>query len=414
MAVLIQPKWPQTPADLQACLSTPLGSCTSCQGRSKTKPTCRNLISKDSRKRISSVVLEILASGSLSSAAQHLERLASLVLCKRQHQKQTADKTAEWERRIREFLGLSGDGEQDDGKFETESEGQESRTAVVSVKTTGSCVAKPSDAGRLLVIDGVESKPVIEKRLVNLVVKQETVKQEDDGCKFVLDSIPFNPQPSKSAICSDPLKKQTVHTFTPYQRPATTRKINITIVKKLLTPYTEGEQKAVGTGYIYGYKLPKSHTTATGTDTDRMIKIGYTNNPERRMRKWQSTCHYTPHPVLVRSVPHYIKMEKVVHLHLANERRRDLACPGCCKENGTSTDHKEFFEVDVEKARAVVGMWAAWAGLGPFDQDGRLTAYWTARLDALDLDDDGCWDIFVSGKGKTKAGSKLAVDGGVA
>ncbi|KAK2040261.1 DUF1766-domain-containing protein [Colletotrichum somersetense] len=415
MAVLIQPKWPQTLADLQACLSAPLGSCTSCQGRSKTKPTCKNRISKDSRERISSVVLDVLVSGSLSSAARHLERLASLVLCKRWHQKQAADKSAEWERRIREFLGLSGDGEQDGGKreAEAESEARESRTAAVSVKTTGSCVGKSSNARRLSVADGVESKEVMEKRPVSLVIKQETVKEEGDERNYRLDSIPFNLPPSKPAVCPDPLKKPTVHTFEPYQQPASTRKINTAIVKKLLAPFTKNESNAVGMGYIYGYKLPKDHMTASGADTDGMIKIGYTKNLSRRMGDWQSKCHYTPKLVIDRETPHYIKMEKVVHLHLANERRWDMACAGCRKANGKTTDHKEFFEVDVEKARAVVGMWAAWAGLEPFDEEGRLTAYWAARLDALNLDDDECWDKFVLGKGKTKkTGSKLVDNGG--
>ncbi|KAK2053299.1 DUF1766-domain-containing protein [Colletotrichum caudatum] len=415
MAVLIQPKWPQTLADLQACLSAPLGSCTSCQGRSKTKPTCRNRISKDSRERISSGVLDVLASGSLSSAAQHLERLASLVLCKRWHQKQAADKTAEWERRIREFLGLSGAGEQDDGKreAEAESEARGSRTAAVLVKTTGSCVAKSSNARRLSVANGVESKQVMEKQLVSLVIKQETVKEEDDKCNSGLDSIPFNPPPSKPAVCPDPLKKPTVHTFEPFQPPASIRKTNTAIVKKLLAPFTKKEREAIGMGYIYGYKLPKGHITASGTDTDGMIKIGYTGNLSRRMGDWQSKCHYTPKLVIDRLTPHYIMMEKVVHLHLANERRWDRACAGCRQANGKTTDHREFFEVDVEKARAVVEMWAAWAGLEPFDEEGRLTVYWTARLDALNLDDDECWDKFVSGKGKMKkAGSRLVNDVG--
>ncbi|KAK2024446.1 DUF1766-domain-containing protein [Colletotrichum zoysiae] len=417
MAVLIQPEWPQTLADLQACLSAPLGSCTSCQGRSKTKPTCGNRISKESRERISSVVLDVLASGSLSSAARHLERLASLVLCKRWHQKQAADKTAEWERRIREFLGLSGDGEQDGGKrgagAEAESEARGSRTAAVSVKSTGGCVAKSSNARRLSVADGVGSKQVTEKRPVSLVIKQETVKEEGDECNSRLDSIPFNSPPSKPAVCPDPLKKSTVHTFEPYQQPASIREINAAIVKKLLAPFTDREREAVGKGYIYGYKLPKDHVTASGTDTDGMLKIGYTKNLRRRMGDWQSKCHYTPKLVIVCETPHYIKMEKVVHLHLANERRRDMACAGCREANGNTTDHKEFFEVDVEKARAVVGMWAAWARLEPFDEEGRLTAYWAARLDALNLDDDECWDKFVLGKGKTnEAGSKLVDVGG--
>ncbi|GJC85217.1 hypothetical protein ColLi_08055 [Colletotrichum liriopes] len=356
MAVLIQPKWPKTLADLQTCLSTPIGTCTKCQGRSKSKPSCMNPISKESRNSISSVVVDILASGSLSSAARHLERLASLVLCKRWHQTQVVDKIVEWERRIRDFLGSMGDDEKASGKVEPKSEGWKPRTASYSAET-GSRVAKPSNAGRPSVAEDVKTEPVDEKRRVS-VVKQEVVKDEDDD------------------------------------------KINKDIMEKLIAPFTKEERKAADTGYIYGYRLPKGHTTASGTDTRRMIKIGYTNNPQRRMREWASKCQYTPDLVFRRQAPHYIKMEEVVHLHLANERRWDRGCPGC------GGNHKEFFEVDAERAQAVVGMWAAWASLRPFDEEGRLTAYWTARLKALDVDDAECWDTFVLDKGKTKAGSK--------
>ncbi|KZL82880.1 hypothetical protein CI238_05363 [Colletotrichum incanum] len=399
MAVLIQPKWPKTLTDLQTCLSTPIGSCTKCQGRPKSKSTCMNPISKESRESISSVVLDILNSGSLSSAARHLERLASLVLCKRRHQTQVADKIVEWERRIREFLGLKGDEEKVDEKVETKAEGWKPRTTSCSAKT-GSCVAKPSNAGRSSVAADVKTEPVDEKRRVS-VVKQEIVKEEDDDeCKPTLDSIPFNHLPDRSTIPPSPPYKPTAHNFTPYNPPALTSKINKDILEKLIAPFTKEERKAAGTGYIYGYRLPKGHTTASGTDTRRMIKIGYTNDPQRRMRQWASTCHYAPDLVFKRLAPHHVKMEEVVHLHLANERRWDRGCPGCGK------NHKEFFEVDVEKAQAVVGMWAAWASLGPFDEEGRLTAYWAARLKAVDVDDAGCWDTFVLEKGKTKAGSK--------
>ncbi|GKT50937.1 uncharacterized protein ColSpa_11118 [Colletotrichum spaethianum] len=396
MTVLIQPMWPKTVTDLQTCLSTPVSSCTVCQGRAKSKPSCGNPISEKSRQRISSVVIDILKSGSLSSAAKHLERLASLVLCRRWHQAQVADKIVEWERRMREFLGLKGDEGKDSEKGETKPEIRRSRPAACSTKT-GSCVARPSNAGRPPVVDDVKTEPVDEKPRVS-VVKQELVKEEDE-CKPKLDSIPFKRLPDKPAVSPCSPHKPTAHTFTPYSPSAPTSKINKDIIKKLIAPFTTGERKAADTGYIYGYRLPKGHVTASGTDARRMIKIGYTNNPQRRMRQWESKCHYAPDLVFKRLAPHYIKMEEIVHLHLANERRWDRTCPGC------GGPHKEFFEVDAEKAQAVVGMWAAWASLRPFDDEGRLMPYWAARLAALDVDDAECWDTFVLEKGKKKAGS---------
>ncbi|GKT90520.1 LOW QUALITY PROTEIN: chitin synthase [Colletotrichum tofieldiae] len=387
MAVLIQPKWPKTLADLQTCLSTPIGTCTKCQGRSKSKPSCMNPISKESRKSISSVVVDILASGSLSSAARHLERLASLVLCRGKDRRVGTADTG--------FPRVEGGEEKANGKVEPKSEGWKPRTVSCSAET-GSRLAKPSNAGRPSVAEDVKTEPVEEKRRVS-VVKQEVVKDEDDECRPKLDSIPFNHLLAKSTSIPSPPYKSTAHTFTPYGPPALASKINKDIIEKLIAPFTKEELKAADTGYIYGYRLPKGHTTASGTDTRRMIKIGYTNNPNDACGSGRRNATTLP---TSRQAPHYIKMEEVVHLHLANERRWDRGCPGC------GGNHKEFFEVDAERAQAVVGMWAAWASLRPFDEEGRLTAYWTARLKALDVDDAECWDTFVLDKGKTKAGSK--------
>ncbi|WYZ41909.1 hypothetical protein EsH8_V_000804 [Colletotrichum jinshuiense] len=130
-----------------------------------------------------------------------------------------------------------------------------------------------------------------------------------------------------------------------------------------------------------------------GGENCPMIKIGFTNNPERRMKQWQAKCQYEPVIVFMYKVTHYVKMEKIIHRHLSNERRKEV-CAGC------GSTHHEFFEVETATAEAVVRMWAAWARLRPFDEEGVLTPYWSRKLKELDLDNPDCWDLFVFDKVK--------------
>ena len=110
------------------------------------------------------------------------------------------------------------------------------------------------------------------------------------------------------------------------------------------------------------------------------LKIGRTSNVTRRLNEWSKQCsnhltliRYYPYTSLSqrqgqngglepgRKVPHVHRVERLIHLELADMRIRDLGpCPECGKE------HREWFEVAAERAALkrvdeCIRRWVRWA-----------------------------------------------------
>ncbi|KAL8750630.1 MAG: hypothetical protein Q9184_006355 [Pyrenodesmia sp. 2 TL-2023] len=133
---------------------------------------------------------------------------------------------------------------------------------------------------------------------------------------------------------------------------------------------------------------PSAQHAANQSDSPTiLLKIGRASNVQRRMNEWTRQCGYnlslvrfypylpssihgsptSPHassapqtpPVSPRKVPHAHKVERLIHLELAEKRvKRD--CDTCGKE------HREWFEVsgDREGVKAVdevIRRWVGWA-----------------------------------------------------
>lgn len=72
-----------------------------------------------------------------------------------------------------------------------------------------------------------------------------------------------------------------------------------------------------------------------------------------------------------------MKVEKLVHLHLYKERRKEVLLNGVCNDGkGCTQKHQEWFDVTVEYARSVVNIWAEWIQLEPYDNAGSLKSEW--------------------------------------
>ena len=138
-----------------------------------------------------------------------------------------------------------------------------------------------------------------------------------------------------------------------------------------------------------------SSTSTTSAKKTILLKIGRASNVQRRMNEWTRQCNYnlsliryypyhptspspsptgtpsrhdlppTP-PHTPRKVPHAHRVERLIHLELA-ERRVKRLCAGCSKE------HREWFEVHatrdgVKGVDEVIKRWVGWAegkGLRP-------------------------------------------------
>jgi len=118
-------------------------------------------------------------------------------------------------------------------------------------------------------------------------------------------------------------------------------------------------------------------TTVTGNGKHILLKIGRTSNVHRRMSEWSRQCNYnltlirfypyvpglssgTGSPARIRQVPCSKRVERLIHIELADQRVKQGKCTVCQKE------HREWFQVEASRKglRAVdeiIRRWVKWA-----------------------------------------------------
>ena len=122
-------------------------------------------------------------------------------------------------------------------------------------------------------------------------------------------------------------------------------------------------------GYIYMFR----HTEPS---QGMLVKIGKTDNVQRRMNEWQNQCGYNLelvryYPYVPKSpmrdpsghqpqmVPYVSKVERLIHLELAEKRIKRL-CRPCGRE------HREWFEVEstrqaIQAIDHTIRRWCEWS-----------------------------------------------------
>jgi hypothetical protein len=118
------------------------------------------------------------------------------------------------------------------------------------------------------------------------------------------------------------------HEFLAYGERRSVLELNREVRRKIAMAPTASETQAED-GWIYGYTIPSVHTMAGAAGMH--IKIGRTNNLQRRMWAVRRACHYDPQLLFSFGLPMHQKYESIVHLALHNQRRREAGCPGCGK-----------------------------------------------------------------------------------
>jgi hypothetical protein len=112
-----------------------------------------------------------------------------------------------------------------------------------------------------------------------------------------------------------------------------------------------------------------------------MIKVGRTNDLDKRLEQWSRQCKMTYHyhqssrNGSLLKVPHVQRIEKLVHIELVNYRKK-RRCEGCGKT------HIEWFDIDEAKAVKVYQKWRDWIVKEPYAED--QTGKWTIRPEMLD------------------------------
>jgi hypothetical protein len=178
-------------------------------------------------------------------------------------------------------------------------------------------------------------------------------------------------QPTKA---SSPVPKIDLPNFLPYKSaPVTDAKIAKDLEKAMKKNLTDYDLKH---GHIYMF---------WDIGNFGMVKIGRTNNLDRRMNEW-SKCkqthsyHTSTHQA---SVAHVQRIERLIHIELINSRRK-LPCSTCRDVEM----HTEWFNVTKQRAQQVSQKWQDWMLKEPYAKDAE--GNWVLRPDMLDTIPELC------------------------
>lgn len=368
--------WPDTPESLSQVLHLQSADKLKCHGTTRKEEGCKRDISRVNKASIDRLLDSIVAQRNSANARALLTEVAQLVVCQRDHQNQGPVLLAQWQKALKDAearhaqkLASEEDSTQPDSPAIKKEEEESPTPTRIRAPPRPTPVAvkkeeRPSKTHTLSQLDPVPSAENVK------VPKREN--SEDSASSSTQSTTELTPR-----------KAHTSHTFEPFGKLKTTVQRNQCIKDKIRNPLSSREMpKPNGApGWVYMYTLPDNLSSN--------IKIGYAANVQDRMRRIQHACGYKPEVVDKFSMPLYVKVERLVHAQLWNKRLREPGCPKCGKR------HNEWFSVDCAEASRVVGMWAAWSRLEPYDEFGHLKTKWVMRLEEVDLEDPECWQEFV-------------------
>lgn len=354
------PVWPTTSSTLGELLGFDSGPKFQCLGQTKQVKRCENRTSKANSTLVSGLLAQIVTSGSFNTAKSLLTQVIDVVLCQH-HKNQSPSCLDSWKR-----------------NFD-------------SSKTRGVKIEGKDDKS---ILTGLQAKSTRSPR-VSKLSPEPPVKIEKETPKKSYLTDPKSPSsghsspksPKSKSSKPNPAKPTTqVHKFEPFGKPLSPFERNKAIKKLILRPLIPKEKTTKGCIYIYTF--PDNYR-----DVSPYLKIGYASDLESRMAAWKSKCRYTPQVLGSFPCELSVKVEKLVHAELKNERKCEAGgCPAC------GVKHHEWFNVRSSKAAGTIGLWTDWTRLDPYDQDGNLKNEWRARVERVDLSDPGCWNEFVNGQ----------------
>ena len=355
------------PDGLRHLLNIQTGSMLKCHGLTKKDTKCAVAISRANSQNAARLLDKVIANGNLKTAQSLLAELSKLLLCRKNHQEQGKLLVAQWEEALRaaekRHAASSNAAVKEERphserqEIKDEEEDNDDREVV---KTESPEVPKDEPQPRLTPSDTIPLRRTRKRREIPML-------------PAAVDSCSLIPQ----------------HHFEPFGPILSIEKINNEIKKKLLRPLSPSQlDTSSESGWIYVYSFPDHYR-----DAEPYLKIGYTSNVPGRMSKWQRECGYEPKVMFSFRAELYVLVERLVHAHLRNSRKRETACPGCRRM------HLEWFDIRSPKVCEIVALWTYWTRQMPYDEDGRLKIEWVAKLKSLDMADPRCWKTFAYGDG---------------
>ncbi|KPM37024.1 hypothetical protein AK830_g9553 [Neonectria ditissima] len=339
------PVWPATSSTLRDLLSLDSAPRLHCIGQTKAERQCRKKGSGKTAIQVSSLLEQIVTSGGLVAARSLLTQVSHLVFCYH-HIDARPSYLESWEKKL-----------------------ESCRAATVKVE------------------DKDEESTVQSTRRLSSDQQGKVKKEAPETKTFEkTNTRASNTSPSKSLAQKSPKSvppKQIAHKFEPYGDPLSIEKRNNHVKCLVLRQLLPTERSSEGC--IYVYTFPENYH-----DAAPYLKIGNAKHLDSRMAAWKRQCAYKPEVLSDFRSELYVKVERLVHAQLRNERIREAGgCPRC------QVKHHEWFKVGSSKACGVLGLWTAWTRQKPYDESGELKEEWRARAERLDMSDPGCWEKFV-------------------
>lgn len=387
--------WPQNPSELRNILGISPGPTRTCHGTTQKKASCKRPISGDNSCRIDALLLDIVLEGSATAANPLLRRLAGLVLCQTvYHQKLVRSVLERWEKALPE--PTESEDESEDSEYATDA-GEDTDAGDDTDATDDTDYT--DDDEDYVSVDTISAKPEDPKAASPEDLKPIKAEIEPDTER--LQSPPASLQPKLSkvvdiklsatasiskTICQTPTTTGDKHTFVTFGAPRTIVQLNKSVRRLIRRPLFP-DSELPGQGFIYVYTFPERYRLRSPH-----LKIGFSKDVPKRMVEWERLCGYKPSVLSTYSAELYVKIEKLVHAQLWNERRKELSCPTCSK------CHLEWFKVRESDVSQLISLWTTWSRLEPYDDTGCLKKEWVDKLDEVDLSDPECWVNFLYGK----------------
>jgi hypothetical protein len=346
-------------------------------------PRCRNPISSKNKTRAADIVGQLASAWSVTQDMElSLLDLAHLLLCQGFHQSQAHTIHEDWIRQMKELLLPK------EVTAHPSSTPNRHRTAVAESETPDSILSSGGSPSISIGTITPATTPIdrigrtnISEAASPLSAKHMKEAAAESTSANIIKQEGVEAQESHRYLQHNRITRRTVRerilgylspqppTFEQYN-PKTTEMITVMLRKKLEADITPSERKD---GYIYGYRRPSSSTH---------IKIGVTIDVEDRMKKWSSQCKYQPEVVFTLLVPHAEKVERLIHICLHQERKREH--PGACNSgNGCPRGHIEWFEVALSRLKDVAAAWQRWIEMKPYDEKGSLKQVWRTRFKSV-------------------------------
>ncbi|KAI8669047.1 hypothetical protein NCS57_00718600 [Fusarium keratoplasticum] len=346
--------WPATASALRELLDMDVCHSMTCHGKTQKKDNsrCTVNINKNDCNKAAKLLDQIVELGSFKAAESILSELAYLIMCKNKRvghgDKFGPIQISEWRVKLESIpIPSVEDEEQENTSSEDEAE---------DYSPTPPSSAWHSDAE----------------------TDEETSTQEETPglATQTPSSTPDSPKTTEET--------KVVHKFERYSLVRSTTFINKKIRKLLLRPLLKTETYV--DGYIYTYTFPESYH-----DAAPYLKIGFAKDVQARMACWETQCAYRPKVLVQQSADHYVKIERLVHAQLINQRKVEATgCPVC------GIRHNEWFSASSLDASRAVSLWASWMRQMPYDEEGQLKGKWKARIEGLDMSDAACWEELVN------------------